>query len=81
MSCGLSVISTATGIANQLIKPENGWLIDIDDNTALQKAMLEAMTHPKQTDSASQHQLIARQFSSDAVGLQLITEYQKVLHP
>ena len=80
MSCGLSVISTPTGIATQLVTSENGWLINIDDTDALQKAMLEAMTHPKQTDAATQHQLIAHQYSCEAVGQQLMSQYQKVLH-
>lgn len=81
MSCGLSVISTPTGIATQLISAENGWLINMADNDALQKAMLEAMTHPKQTDAATQHALIVHQFSFEAVGKQLMAQYQKVLHP
>lgn len=80
MSCGLAVISTPTGIATQLLTSKNGWLINIDDTDALKKAMLEAITHPKQTDAATQHQLIAHQFSGEAVGQQLMAQYQKVLH-
>jgi glycosyltransferase involved in cell wall biosynthesis len=48
MACGLPVIvAEGDGTQEDLVTPENGWLIPADDENALRRTLAEALTDPK----------------------------------
>lgn len=80
LACGTPVISTATGIASEVISDKNGIIVPVDDDMALMNAIDRMLDHCDSYNREEVRASIGNKFTSDAVGKQLNKLYSEILH-
>ena len=77
MMCGLKVISTDVGIANEVINNNNGIVID-KDSVSLKNAMNRILELKNKHERYHIHQQIKKDFSQKNLMTQLLEHYEKI---
>ncbi|MDG1351886.1 MAG: glycosyltransferase [Sulfitobacter sp.] len=82
MACGVPVIATRVGAFEQIVTPQTGVLVDINDPAALMNAICEAFEPPAPIKEWAKHARphVAEHFSIEREAAQLITLYRKLLN-
>ncbi len=79
MACGLPVIGTKNGGADDIITPENGFLVDTDNVQQLREAMLSVYSQYANFDKAKIAAQCRARFGEETVTQQIIGIYQALL--
>lgn len=81
MACGVPVIATRVGAFEQIVTPDTGALVDVEDPQALADAICAALTPPMpvQTWAQNARPHVAEHFSIEREADQLIALYRKLL--
>ena len=78
MSCGLPVVSTRVGIADEIVKPSTGILVDHDDES-ITAGINRMLDHYGEYDRLKIRQSVTGKFSKESVGRQLMDVYQTIV--
>ena len=78
VACGLPIISTPVGIAEEVVDYESGVIVPIGDVKKLADAMSAMIDNNNQYDS-NKIRAKADKYSSDKVGSQLVEIYKEVI--
>ncbi|MGM9810793.1 MAG: glycosyltransferase family 4 protein [Paludibacteraceae bacterium] len=78
-ACGLPIIATDCGGPKEIVTPQNGVLIPMDDTDALAKAILHMVTHLSDYDRQAIAADCQANFSPEVIAKQLTDIFEKVL--
>lgn len=79
MACGLPVIATRCGGPEGFVTPDNGILIDVDNQCALETAMRDMLENRNKYDNGKISRFAWERFSPEVVAGKLIEMYGDVL--
>lgn len=80
MACGLPVIATKCNGPESFVNDKNGYLIPIDDDKALLKAMQNIINKRNKFDSGTIKKYAYEKFSGNVISKQITEVYNKVLN-
>lgn len=76
LSCGLPVFASRVGQLTQIIKPEFGVLVDINDHTQISDALIKLFNNGYQFNPGAMREFVLQHAAYDAVGKQLSEAYK-----
>ena len=80
MACGLPIISTRAGGAADIVKPDNGILVDIGDKEGIENAILMLARNKKLRESMGKKSLVfSKDYDIRNTCINYISLYQKLL--
>ncbi|MGE5425028.1 MAG: glycosyltransferase, partial [Syntrophothermus sp.] len=79
LACGVPVVSTAVGIAPEVIHDKNGIIVPAGNDALLSAAILKMLKDCRQYDREEIRQEILGKFNSESVARMLMTAYAKAL--
>ncbi|MBK8034014.1 MAG: glycosyltransferase [Chloroflexi bacterium] len=79
LACGVPVVSTACGGPNEIVTPETGLLVPVDDQVGFANALQTMRTSAHNYDPMALHQYVVERYSAHKVSADLIALYNSIL--
>jgi glycosyltransferase involved in cell wall biosynthesis len=82
MAVGCPIIATAVGAIPQVLSSESAWVIPVDDDTALMRALQEALNNASSAKSraATAQSIFRTSYARDVMGQRYLDLYERVWH-
>jgi glycosyltransferase involved in cell wall biosynthesis len=79
MAVGCPIIATSVGAIPQVLSPENAWIIPVDDDAALVRALREALgeASPARALAAKAKSVFLASYARDVMGRQYLDLYER----
>jgi glycosyltransferase involved in cell wall biosynthesis len=79
MAVGCPIIATAVGAIPQVLSPESAWIVPVDDEAALVRALQEALgeSSPARVRAAKAKSVFLERHARDVMGRQYLDLYQQ----